>query len=302
MRWVLTIQDHATGLMYLCALPWKIPDLFAYKLQEIFGLIGHPKIFHTDNAKEFTAKLILQFLCAMNPNILRVTGHPRHPRDQGSIENMNKFVKRVLGMVLAERQLAGWNPNWTEVLGSVSATINSQHGRGKNNVSLYKTVFGHKFNHKFACSKEEACRCWTLDKRMQVTNDKESEEYVQEYFVVNPKGIIVASDDDEDDDLSYFSNNEIPIDKIHEVEDKYVDEYLMDNTETAPTPKKTKDTKNKKSPLKKSPKDNSNLVLDTVYLTTYQSDLITVDERKPPSAKANNDSDDDKAVNIWDLG
>jgi hypothetical protein len=121
-------------------------------------------------------------------------------------------------------------------------------------VSLYKAVFGHEFNHKFACSKEEACRCWTIDEHMQVTNDNELEEYVQEYFVLDHKGIIVASDDDEDDDLSYFSNNEIPIDEIDEVDDKYFDDHLMDNTETGPTPKKAKGTKNKKSPLKKSPK------------------------------------------------
>jgi hypothetical protein len=30
-------------------------------------------------------------------------------------------------MVLSERREAGENPNWTEVLGSVAATINSQH-------------------------------------------------------------------------------------------------------------------------------------------------------------------------------
>ena len=116
MRWVLTIKDHATGLMYLCALPRKRPDLIAYKLQEIFGLIGYPKIFHTDNEKEFTTKSILKFLRHLNPNVLTVTGRPRRPRDQGSIENMNKFVKRVLGMVLSERRKAGENPNWTEVL------------------------------------------------------------------------------------------------------------------------------------------------------------------------------------------
>jgi hypothetical protein len=204
MHGVLTIKDHAIGLMYLCALPRKYPDLVAYKLQEIFGVISYPKIFHRDNGKEFTAKLILQFLCAMNPNILTVTGRPRRPHDQGFIENMNKFVERVLVMVLAERRLAGENPNWTKVLGSVAAPIKLQHGCGKNNVSSYKAVFGHEFNNKFACSKEEARRCWTLDETMGVTNDKEFEEYVQEYFVLNHKGIIVASDDDEDDDLSYF--------------------------------------------------------------------------------------------------
>jgi hypothetical protein len=42
------------------------------------------------------------------------------------------------------------------------------------------------------------------------------------------------------------------------------------------------------------------LALDEVNLTTSQSGLITVDEGKPPSAKANDDSGDDKAVNIWD--
>jgi hypothetical protein len=153
---VLTIKDHATRLIYFCNLPQKHPNLVAYKLKEMLGVIGYPEIFHTDNGKEFTAKLILQFLCAMNPNILSVTGRLRQPCDQGSFENVNKFVKRVLGMVLAERRLEGENPNCTEVLGSVAATINLQHGCGKNDVSLYKAVFGHKFNHEFACSKAEA--------------------------------------------------------------------------------------------------------------------------------------------------
>jgi hypothetical protein len=52
--------------------------------------------------------------------------------------------------------------------------------------------------------------------------------------------------------------------------------------------------------LKKSPKDDSHLALDAIYLTTSQSDLITDDEGKPPSVKANDDSVNDKAVNIWD--
>ena len=61
MRWVMTLKDHATGLTHICVLPRKRPNLVAYKLQEIFGLIGYPKTFHTNNGKEFTAKLILEF-------------------------------------------------------------------------------------------------------------------------------------------------------------------------------------------------------------------------------------------------
>ncbi len=70
----MTLKDHATGLTYICALPREHAHLVAYKLQEIFGLIGYPKIFHTDNGKEFTAKCVLEFLRHLNPNILAVTG------------------------------------------------------------------------------------------------------------------------------------------------------------------------------------------------------------------------------------
>jgi len=111
--------------------------------------MGYPKIFHTDNGKEFTAKQIIRFLQHLNPNILTVTGQPRCPCDQGSVENINKLVKRVLGSVLAERRLAGESPNWTEVLGSVAAVINLQAGRGKNDVSAYEAVFGLAFDHNF---------------------------------------------------------------------------------------------------------------------------------------------------------
>ena len=109
MRWVMTIKDHATGLTYLCALPRKRPHLIAYNLQELFGIIGYPKIFHTDTGKEFTAKVVLKALREMNPLIYTVTGHPRCPSDQDYVESMNKLVKRILGTVLTERRLAGDN-------------------------------------------------------------------------------------------------------------------------------------------------------------------------------------------------
>ncbi len=64
MCWIMTLKVHATGFIYLCALPRKRANLVAYMLQEIFGVIGSPKIFHTDNGKEFTAKVVLKFLGA----------------------------------------------------------------------------------------------------------------------------------------------------------------------------------------------------------------------------------------------
>jgi hypothetical protein len=65
IRWILTLKDHATALVYLCALTRKWVNLIAYKI------IGHPKIIHTDNGKEFTAEVVLEFLHDLNPNFSR---------------------------------------------------------------------------------------------------------------------------------------------------------------------------------------------------------------------------------------
>jgi hypothetical protein len=93
---------------------------------------------------------------------------------------VNKLAKRVLGTVLADRRLAGHNPNWTEVLGSVAAAINLQCGRGKNDVSAYEVVYGDKYDHPMSCSKTEARRCWTVSERIKVTNEPEFEQYCRE--------------------------------------------------------------------------------------------------------------------------
>jgi hypothetical protein len=140
MQWIMTVKDHLMGCIYLTALPKKRAKCVAYKLQEICGVIGFPKIFHTKNGKEFTVKVVIKFLCKMNPDILRVTGRPRCPQDQGSVENMNRFVKRNIGYLVSECWMLGDNPYWTEVLGAVSATINSQHRRGKDDVSTFEAV------------------------------------------------------------------------------------------------------------------------------------------------------------------
>ena len=46
-RWIMTVKDHSTGLVYLCALPRKKAIYVAAELEKYFGLIGFPEIFHT---------------------------------------------------------------------------------------------------------------------------------------------------------------------------------------------------------------------------------------------------------------
>jgi len=47
-RWIMTVKDHSTWLVYLCALPQKKAIVVAAKLEKYFGLIGYLEIFHTD--------------------------------------------------------------------------------------------------------------------------------------------------------------------------------------------------------------------------------------------------------------
>ncbi len=84
------------------------------------------------------------------------------------MESMNKLVKQVLNSVLAERRVGGENANWIEVLGSVTAVINSQCGCGKFDVPSFIAVYGMPYDQPFSCSKEEARHCWTLPDRLKV--------------------------------------------------------------------------------------------------------------------------------------
>jgi hypothetical protein len=85
----------------------------AYKLDEIFGVIGYPKIMHSDYGKEFRTKIVLDLQRNLNPNILYVHRQPCCPQHQDSFESMNKCVKKNIGSVLAKHWLLGKNPNWT---------------------------------------------------------------------------------------------------------------------------------------------------------------------------------------------
>jgi hypothetical protein len=46
-RWIMTVKEHSTGLVYLCALPRKRAAFVAVELEKFFGLVGYLEIFHT---------------------------------------------------------------------------------------------------------------------------------------------------------------------------------------------------------------------------------------------------------------
>jgi hypothetical protein len=158
-----------------------------------------------------------------------VTGRPCRPSDQGSVENMNKFIKRTLGMVLLEYKLVGKDRNWTEVLGSIVSAIYLQHGGGKHDVSAYEAVYGQKMDHDFSCLKEEARRCWTVLEWLKMTNDPQFAKYACKNYIIDDDDICNDDEICNDDAKGYFSDGSLPSDEKEEVSDEYFFDHLLDD-------------------------------------------------------------------------
>ena len=140
-QWIMTLKDHSTSLTCLMSIPRKKAKCGAHELDHIFGLIGYPHIFITDNGKDFIAMMILQLHKELNPNIIAVHGRPLTPRHRGSVESVNNLVKLVLTMIESEVRISGMKPNWTNLLGCTMTAINNQKGHGKYAKTANNAIF-----------------------------------------------------------------------------------------------------------------------------------------------------------------
>jgi hypothetical protein len=82
------------------------------------------------NGKEFIAKAVVALFMENNPNIFT-------PRDQGSVENANKLVQRVLKGISIDRKRKDETVNRTNLLGQVMSVVNSQTGIRSYSASSY---------------------------------------------------------------------------------------------------------------------------------------------------------------------
>ena len=216
-RWIVTVKDHFTGLTFVTSIPRKRPKYVAYELEKYFGLVGYPAIFHTDNGKEFTSKEIIEVLRQINPAILTVTGRPRTPRDQGSVESMNKLVKRVLQSIEDELRAEGLDPDWTRLLGRVTSSINNQRSRQANSTTSYSVVFGMSYHQNISCTMEEARKCYTIDQRLGLSRDDRLAAVAKEVCVLSASdGDVEKSEDDRNE--GYWSDDSAMLDSDGEKE------------------------------------------------------------------------------------
>ncbi len=117
-----------------------------------------------------------------NPNCFIVTGRPRTPRDQGSVESANKLVQSVLKSISSEMRLQSpqTKVNWTTLLGQVMAVCNSHSCIRKNSVSSYKAVFGQKYHPQLKCNMSQMRECKSIFQRLKLSPDERLQTYVNE--------------------------------------------------------------------------------------------------------------------------
>ncbi len=155
---------------------------------------------YADNGKEFIATIVVDLLKESNPNCFIVTGHPRTPRDQGSIESTIKIVQQVLKSISLENCLQSIEVNWTTLLGQVMAVCNSHSGRQKHSVSSYEAVFGRKYHPQLKCNMSEMRECWSIFQRLKMSPDERLETYVWQHDIVEIEFDYTEYDEDDNID------------------------------------------------------------------------------------------------------
>jgi hypothetical protein len=148
MLWLLVVKDHFTKMTFLRPLTAKTAEQVAVELDFHFSYGGYPIIFQSDNGSEFKAE-VLKALKRLNSFIYTVNGRPRQPQEQGSVENVNKCVKRILSRsVFYKRELLSEDDKegrgritWVSECPTAMCAINDTHSSGIDQVTPYEMVY-----------------------------------------------------------------------------------------------------------------------------------------------------------------
>ena len=82
-KYVLMVVDHFSKYLWGTLLENKEGSTIIQEMELIFKQFGKPKIFHSDNGREFQNKMTKQF--CEDENIIIKHGNPYHPQSQGAI-------------------------------------------------------------------------------------------------------------------------------------------------------------------------------------------------------------------------
>ena len=139
-NFLMVYQDHLTKFIVLRPLRHKSAQEVVDNLVEIFCLLGAPHILQSDNGREFKNANLAEMVREKWPDCKIIHGKPRHPQSQGSVERVNREIKKVLGCLMRK---AGDNC-WTKYINMVQYSINTSPHSTLENKSPYRVLFGRE--------------------------------------------------------------------------------------------------------------------------------------------------------------
>ena len=154
------VIDHFSKYHILFPLKTKSATEVAIMIQErVFAYLGLPKIFHSDNGREFVNEILKRVFEMWGGDTLFVNGRPRHSQSQGCVERGNRTVQSKIGKLIqisnskevsemindlaAEDIQDGETYPWASWLPNIMYALNSQMSE-TTKTSPYELVFGQK--------------------------------------------------------------------------------------------------------------------------------------------------------------
>ena len=80
--------------------------------ERVLAYFGPPKIFHSDNGREFINQLIRAMLDRCGGDVIFVNGRPRHSQSQGLVERGNQVAERKISAMKKDKGMTDGQYPW----------------------------------------------------------------------------------------------------------------------------------------------------------------------------------------------
>ena len=135
-------MDHFSKFHVLFPLKRKTAEEVSYMIQErVLAYLGPPKIFHSDNGREFINSLIRSMFEKWGGDVTFVSGRPRHSQSQGLVERGNRTVEQKIAAMKQDEGHAGNKYPWVSWLPRIMFSMNCERHEGIRELP-YRVVFG----------------------------------------------------------------------------------------------------------------------------------------------------------------
>ena len=144
------VMDHFSKFHILFPLKTKSATEVAANIEErVFAYFGVPRIFHSDNGREFVNQFLQALFVRWGGNTVFVSGRPRHSQSQGCVERGNRYVQ---DKIAAMKYVEGLNSTdihpWGSWLPRICHALNTEvHTATKE--APFRMLFGQDSRSDF---------------------------------------------------------------------------------------------------------------------------------------------------------